>query len=63
MAAAVVVTVAPSAVTIFPAAMLVRFFENHGMLTIDGHPQWKTIPGGCSRYIAPLIAPFKERIF
>jgi predicted NAD/FAD-binding protein len=61
--AAAVWSCAPSAVHDFPAAMLVRFFENHGMLTIDGHPQWKTIPGGCSRYIAPLIAPFKERIF
>jgi uncharacterized protein len=60
--AAAVWSCPPSAVQEFPAAMLVRFFENHGMLTINGHPQWKTIPGGCSRYIAPLIAPFKERI-
>jgi predicted NAD/FAD-binding protein len=61
--AAAVWSCAPSVVQEFPAAMLVRFFENHGMLTINGHPQWKTIPGGCGRYIAPLIAPFKERIF
>lgn len=47
----------------FPAAMLARFFHNHGMLTINGHPQWKTIPGGCSRYIAPITAPYKQRIF
>jgi predicted NAD/FAD-binding protein len=43
--------------------MLVRFFANHGMLTVNGHPQWKTIPGGCNRYIAPLSAPFRQRIF
>jgi len=61
--AAAVWSCAPSAVRDFPAAMLVRFFENHGMLTISGHPQWKTIPGGCSRYIAPITAPFKQRIF
>jgi len=61
--AAAVWSCAPSVVQEFPAAMLVRFFENHGMLTFNGHPQWKTIPGGCSRYIAPLIAPFKERVF
>jgi uncharacterized protein len=61
--AAAVWSCAPSAVREFPAAMLVRFFENHGMLTINGHPQWKTIPGGCSRYIAPLTAPFKQNIF
>jgi predicted NAD/FAD-binding protein len=47
----------------FPAAMLARFFHNHGMLTINGHPQWKTIPGGCSRYIAPIIEPYKQRVF
>jgi uncharacterized protein len=53
---------APNAVKEFPAAMLIRFFDNHGMLTINGHPQWKTIPGGCSLYIAPITAPFKDRI-
>lgn len=61
--AAAVWSCAPSSVHEFPAAMLVRFFGNHGMLTINGHPQWKTIPGGCSRYIAPLTAPFRDRIF
>ncbi len=54
---------AQNAVREFPAAMLARFFHNHGMLTVNGHPQWKTIPGGCSRYIAPITAPYKQRIF
>jgi predicted NAD/FAD-binding protein len=53
---------APSATKEFPAAMLIRFFDNHGMLTINGHPQWKTIPGGCSRYIASITAPYQQRI-
>lgn len=61
--AAAVWSCAPGAVPEFPAAMMVRFFENHGMLTIHGHPQWKTIPGGCSRYLAPITAPLKDRIF
>jgi uncharacterized protein len=61
--AAAVWSCAPNAVKEFPAAMLIRFFDNHGMLTINGHPQWKTIPGGCSSYIAPITAPFKNRIF
>jgi uncharacterized protein len=46
----------------FPAAMLIRFFDNHGMLTINGKPRWRTIPGGCSRYIAPITAPYRQRI-
>jgi predicted NAD/FAD-binding protein len=61
--AAAVWSCAPNTVKEFPAAMLIRFFDNHGMLTIDGHPQWKTIPGGCSRYIGPITAPFKDRVF
>ena len=47
----------------FPAATLIRFFENHRFLTITGQSQWKTIPGGCSRYIEPIARPLKERIF
>lgn len=54
---------AQNAVKEFPAAMLTRFFHNHGMLTINGHPQWKTIPGGCSTYITPMMAPYKSRVF
>ena len=54
---------AQNAVREFPAAMLTRFFQNHGMLTVNGHPQWKTIPGGCSRYITPITAPYKRRVF
>ncbi|HET9804954.1 MAG TPA: FAD-dependent oxidoreductase [Candidatus Acidoferrum sp.] len=54
---------AQNAVKEFPAVMLTRFFHNHGMLTINDHPQWKTIPGGCSGYIGPISAPYKQRIF
>ncbi len=53
---------APSTMREFPAAMLVRFFDNHGMLTVNGHPQWKTIPGGCSRYIEPITRGFQDRV-
>jgi uncharacterized protein len=46
----------------FPAATLVRFFDNHGMLGINTHPQWRVIKGGSNRYIAPLLAPLEDRI-
>jgi predicted NAD/FAD-binding protein len=61
--AAAVWSCAPNAVNEFPAAMLVRFFQNHNFLTTTQQHQWKTIPGGCSRYIAPITAPFRDRIF
>jgi uncharacterized protein len=47
----------------FPAATLIRFFDNHGMLGINTNPEWRVIKGGSNTYIKPLSAPFKERIF
>ncbi len=47
----------------FPAATLIRFFANHGMLGLNTHPRWKVINGGSHAYIKPLTVPFKERIF
>ena len=52
----------PAAAEQFPAAMLIRFFDNHNFLTMTEQYQWKTIPGGCSRYIVPITAPFQSRI-
>ncbi len=46
----------------FPARTLIRFFENHGMLGINTHPQWRTIRGGSHAYLAPLTKPFASRI-
>jgi predicted NAD/FAD-binding protein len=46
----------------FPALTLVRFFDNHGMLGINTHPQWRTIRGGSHAYFAPLTKPFAGRI-
>ena len=46
----------------FPAQFIIRFLENHGLLTIRGRPQWKTIAGGAKRYVAALTRPFAERL-
>jgi predicted NAD/FAD-binding protein len=46
----------------FPAHTLIRFFSNHGMLGINGQPQWRTVRGGSHSYIAPMSAPFRDRI-
>lgn len=46
----------------FPLGSLLRFFANHGLLSVTGHHRWRTITGGSSSYIAPLTAPFAERI-
>ncbi|TWD45835.1 NAD(P)/FAD-dependent oxidoreductase [Pseudomonas sp. SJZ131] len=46
----------------FPLQLFVRFFKNHGLLSVNDRPQWCVIEGGSSAYIAPLTASFKERI-
>ena len=46
----------------FPARTLLGFFQNHGMLGLNTHPQWKTVAGGSDTYIPPLTAPYQERI-
>ncbi|MDD1137720.1 FAD-dependent oxidoreductase [Pseudomonas sp. TNT2022 ID233] len=46
----------------FPLQFFVRFFENHGLLSISNRPQWQVIKDGSSAYIAPLTESFKERI-
>jgi predicted NAD/FAD-binding protein len=46
----------------FPARYFVRFFHNHGMLTVDDRPQWLTVRGGSARYVEKLTAGFRDRI-
>lgn len=40
----------------FDTAAFLRFFENHGWLTIDGAPQWLTVEGGSREYVSRLVA-------
>lgn len=46
----------------FPLQFFVRFFKNHGLLSVSNRPQWYVIEGGSSRYIEPLTASFREHI-
>ena len=46
----------------FPARFIVSFFNNHGLLTVRDHPQWKTVQGGAVRYVAALTRPFADLI-
>ena len=38
----------------FPARALVRFFENHALLTVTGQHQWHTVKGGSVEYVRRL---------
>ncbi|MEY4640850.1 MAG: hypothetical protein RLZZ227_844 [Pseudomonadota bacterium] len=47
----------------FPLQFFVRFFRNHGLLDIRDRPQWRVIEGGSRSYLAPLTAPFRDRLY
>ena len=46
----------------FPASTFIRFFDNHGLLTVNDQPQWHTVEGGSREYVTRLIDPFKDHI-
>jgi predicted NAD/FAD-binding protein len=46
----------------FPALFFVRFFRNHGLLSVKNRPQWRVIEGGSREYLAPLCSRFANRI-
>jgi uncharacterized protein len=52
----------PQSMLAFPARFFVRFLANHGMLSVNDRPLWRTICGGSARYIDKLTAPFRTRI-
>jgi predicted NAD/FAD-binding protein len=39
----------------FPRDVLLRFFDNHGLLNVTNHPEWRTVSGGSSRYIDAIL--------
>jgi len=53
----------PTAVMLdFPLISFLRFFHNHGLLTYDDRPAWRTVDGGSREYVRRLIRPFADRI-
>jgi len=52
----------PAAMLDFPARFFVRFLDNHGMLSVDDRPVWRTVRGGSARYVEKLTAPFRNRV-
>jgi predicted NAD/FAD-binding protein len=45
-----------------PAAAFVRFFANHGILSVIDQPQWRVVSGGSRNYVEPLARPFRDRV-
>jgi predicted NAD/FAD-binding protein len=52
----------PSQMLSFPASTFVRFFENHGLLSLGGQPQWYTVEGGSQIYVEKMSEGFAHRV-
>lgn len=46
----------------FPVRFFIRFFHNHGLLSVDNRPTWRVIRGGSRQYLEPLVKGFKHKI-
>jgi predicted NAD/FAD-binding protein/DUF1365 family protein len=44
----------------YPARYLFEFLAHHGMLSISGSPQWRTVVGGSREYVARVAARLDE---
>ena len=44
----------------FPSAPLLTFLNNHHLLAVTGHPQWATIVGGSSTYVARVVDEIRQ---
>ena len=45
----------------FPAEALIRFFQNHNLMTFDGQHQWYTVTGGSVSYVTRLSAAMEKQ--
>ena len=52
----------PGGIRAVPAAFFIRFFHNHGLLSVKDRPTWRVIKGGSRNYLDKLVAGHRERI-
>ena len=46
----------------YPAAALIRFFQNHGMMQVFGRGLWRTVSGGSRAYVSRLTEDFAGEV-
>ena len=46
----------------FPARVLARFFDNHGLLTFTRRHQWWTVEGGSRRYVSRMAGDMHAQV-
>ncbi len=52
----------PAQMHLCPARFFIRFFQNHGLLSVNDRPQWRVIRGGSRAYLGKLTESFRDRI-
>ena len=45
----------------FPAATMVRFCDNHGLLQVNNRPQWFTVQGGAKHYVQAITQGIADK--
>jgi uncharacterized protein len=60
--AAAIWSAEPGSVREMPLQFLVRFFEHHGLLSLNDRPQWRVVRGGSRQYVDKLTRGFRDRI-
>ncbi len=45
----------------FPVSTMIRFCHNHGLIQVNGRPQWWTVPGGARRYVEKIVAGIADK--
>ena len=50
------------AVEAFPASSLLHFFDNHGLLTVDDQPDWRTLRHRSADYVARIAEDLGPRV-
>ena len=46
----------------FPAKSFIRFFANHGLLSLTDRPQWYVLKGGSRSYVDALLQTLPDRV-
>jgi predicted NAD/FAD-binding protein len=46
----------------YPLLAFLRFFDSHGLLALNGRPQWRSVLGGSRSYVERLCEPLRDKI-
>ncbi|MFN3634762.1 MAG: NAD(P)/FAD-dependent oxidoreductase [Rhizobium rhizophilum] len=51
-----------SEMRLYPLHAFIRFFANHGLLTLKDRPRWRTVKGGSREYVTRILADFSGEV-